>query len=198
MVVQKMQVKPSFSFKPYLSNRRPMGGGCLQSSASKCRRGSYEKMCVSAPAICGTDAGGLTLASVRLIAKVNTSWSVTTLTLNNIAGTPSSILAVCRADVFARDGEAENEARQNHNPWPKDRRYVHRRVQDGRRRGARVLSAKGARDCRPGALSRQDTLWTHGAGRSTDPFTGLLLARTPRWEQYQVRTRASRSEATPP
>jgi hypothetical protein len=25
MVVQKMQVKPSFSFKPYLSNRRPMG-----------------------------------------------------------------------------------------------------------------------------------------------------------------------------
>jgi len=45
VVVQKMQVKPSFSFKPYLSNRRPMGGGCLQSSASKCRRGSYEKMC---------------------------------------------------------------------------------------------------------------------------------------------------------
>src|SRR5215475_15348996 len=45
VVVQKMQVKPSFSFKPYLSNRRPMGGGCLQSSASKCTRGSYEKMC---------------------------------------------------------------------------------------------------------------------------------------------------------
>jgi len=45
VVVQKMQVKLSFSFKPYLSNRRPMGGGCLQSSASKCRRGSYEKMC---------------------------------------------------------------------------------------------------------------------------------------------------------
>jgi len=44
VVVQKMQVKPSFSFKPYVSNRRPMGGGCLQSSASKCRRGSYEKM----------------------------------------------------------------------------------------------------------------------------------------------------------
>src|SRR5262249_20242985 len=36
---------------------------------------------------------------------VNTSWSVTTLTLNNIAGTPSSILAVRRADVFARDGD---------------------------------------------------------------------------------------------
>src|SRR5215470_12942122 len=45
VVVQKMQVKPSFSFKRYLSNRRPMGGGCLQSLASKCRRGSYEKMC---------------------------------------------------------------------------------------------------------------------------------------------------------
>ena len=30
VVVQKMQVKLSFSFKPYLSNRRPMGGGCLQ------------------------------------------------------------------------------------------------------------------------------------------------------------------------
>src|SRR5262245_8220083 len=45
VVVQKMQVKPSFSSKPYLSNRRPMGGGCLQSSASKCRRGNYEKMC---------------------------------------------------------------------------------------------------------------------------------------------------------
>src|SRR5262249_31491325 len=44
VVVQKMRVKPSFSFKPYVSNRRPMGGGCLQSSASKCRRGSYEKM----------------------------------------------------------------------------------------------------------------------------------------------------------
>ena len=28
-----------------------------------------------------------------------------TLTLNNIAGTPSSILAVRRADVFARDGD---------------------------------------------------------------------------------------------
>ena len=55
--------------------------------------------------ICGTDAGGHTLASVRLIAKVNTSWSVTTLTLTNIAGTPSSILAVRRADVFARDGD---------------------------------------------------------------------------------------------
>ena len=26
VVVQKMQVKPSFSFKPYVSNRRPMGG----------------------------------------------------------------------------------------------------------------------------------------------------------------------------
>ena len=54
----------------------------------------------------GTAAGGLTLASVRLIAKVNTSWSVTTLTLNNIAGTPSSIVAVRRADVFARDGDS--------------------------------------------------------------------------------------------
>src|SRR5262249_40240687 len=43
--VQKMQVKPSFSFKPYLSNRRPMGEGCLQSSASKGGRGSYEKVC---------------------------------------------------------------------------------------------------------------------------------------------------------
>jgi len=60
---------------------------------------------VSALVICGTDAGGLTLASVRLIAKVNTSWSVTALTLNNIAGTPPSILAVRRADVFARDGD---------------------------------------------------------------------------------------------
>src|SRR5215472_5696695 len=45
------------------------------------------------------------LASVRLIAKVNTSWSVTALTLNNIFGTPSFILAVRRADVFARDGD---------------------------------------------------------------------------------------------
>jgi hypothetical protein len=31
------------------------------------------------------------------------SWSVTTLTPNNIAGTPSSIVAVRRANVFARD-----------------------------------------------------------------------------------------------
>jgi len=45
------------------------------------------------------------LASARLVAKVNTSWSVTTLTLNSIAGTPSSILAVRRADVFAREGD---------------------------------------------------------------------------------------------
>ena len=28
VVVQKIQVKPSFSFKPYVSNRRPMGAGC--------------------------------------------------------------------------------------------------------------------------------------------------------------------------
>jgi hypothetical protein len=58
-----------------------------------------------APVICGTDAGGLTLASARLVAKVITSWSVTTLTPNNIAGTPSSIVAVRRANVFARDGD---------------------------------------------------------------------------------------------
>src|SRR5215510_326282 len=45
VVVQKMRFKPSFAFKPYVSNKRPMGGGCLQSSASKCTRGSYEKMC---------------------------------------------------------------------------------------------------------------------------------------------------------
>jgi hypothetical protein len=35
VVVQKMQVKPSFSFKPYVSNRRPMGAGCWRSRASK-------------------------------------------------------------------------------------------------------------------------------------------------------------------
>src|SRR5262245_4113913 len=154
---------------------------------------------MSAPVICGTDAGGHTLASVRLIAKVNTSWSVTTLTLNNIAGTPSSILAVPRADVFARTvtRQAESEARQNHNPWPKDRRYVFRRVQDGRRRGARVLSAKGGRDCRPGVLSRQDALWSRSAGCPTDPFAGLFLARAPRSEQYRVTLRASCGESAP-
>src|SRR5262249_31117160 len=95
--------------------------------------------------------------------------------------TPYFILAVRRADVFARDGdtEAENEAGQNHNPWPKDRRYVYRRVQDGRRCGARVLSAKGRRDCRPGALPRQDALRARGAGCPTDHFKSLLLAKRP-------------------
>ena len=63
---------------------------------------------MSAPVICGMAAGGFTLVSVRLIAKVNTSWSVTTLTPNNIAGTPPSIVAIVavrRADLFARDGD---------------------------------------------------------------------------------------------
>src|SRR5262249_29138808 len=61
----------------------------------------------------------------------------------------------------------------------------------GRRRGARVLSAKGGRDCRAGVLPRQDALWTRGAGCPTDRFAGLLLARAPRSEQYRVTLRAS-------
>src|SRR6516165_9348665 len=83
------------------------------------------------------------------------------------------------------------------NPWPKDRRYVYRRVQDGRGRGARVLSAKGGLDCRPGVLPRQDALWTRGAGCPTDRFAGLLLARAPRSEQYRVTLRASCGESAP-
>src|SRR5215475_10416877 len=82
--------------------------------------------------------------------------------------------------------EAGIEAGQNHNPWPKDRRYVYRRVQDCRRRGARVLSAKGKRDCRPGVLPRQDALRARGAGCPTDHFKNLSLARAPRSEQYRV------------
>src|SRR5262249_59994977 len=35
-----------FAFlNPPQLNRTLMGGGCLQSSASKCKRGNYEKMC---------------------------------------------------------------------------------------------------------------------------------------------------------
>src|SRR5215471_4526513 len=50
---------------------------------------------------------------------------------------------------------------------------------NGRRCGARVLSAKGGRDCRPGVLPRQDALRACGAGCPTDHFKSLLLAKSP-------------------
>src|SRR5262249_16089854 len=104
-------IRPSVVTPPQL-NRTLLGGGCLQSSASKCKRGNYEKMCLMSwktwirrplPYFLERTLVGYTLASVRLIAKVNTSWCVTTLPLNNIAGTPSFILPVPTPGVFARD-----------------------------------------------------------------------------------------------
>jgi hypothetical protein len=155
---------------------------------------------ISASVIYGMGVGGLMFAFVRFVAKAFMRSSETTPPNN--AGTPSSLAAIRRAEEqsccteSSRERIGPSEAGQNHDPWSEERRHVYRRVQDGRRCGARVLSAKGGRDCRPGVLPRQDALWARGAGCPTEPFTGLLLARTPRSEQYRVTSRASRSGAT--
>ena len=53
---------------------------------------------VSAPVICGTAAGGFEFAFVRGIVKLSTSWSGTTAT--RIAGAPSWVASIHRADCF--------------------------------------------------------------------------------------------------